>query len=164
MLLHAEVDSRITDPTVRLAVALGLDPGHLTIYSGRPGTDCASAVAALHFALNHPLTEADEGSHALPHFHQMTRSVAAKHRSKVQPRQMQQPDASRSFKMDKIDTIEGILAGMKTRLQGLEKSLVAQLDHKKQQGLLADDKLNLSENKLPVDVSGHVSLVMPRAQ
>ena len=160
-LVFAEDYSHITDPTVRLAVALGLSPEHLTIYSGRQGTDSASAVAALHFALEHPLTEADEGLQKTPHFHQMTRSIAAKRRTKVQPAGVQQPELPLSFKEDKIQTIESILSGMKTRIQGLEKSLVSQLQHKKQHGL-QEDKLNSDQS--PVDVSGNTSLVQPQQQ
>jgi len=127
----AEAYSHIRDPSVKLAVALGLDPGQLAIYSGRQGSDSASAVAALQFALSYPLTEADEGLQKMPHFHTMTRSIAAKQRSKVRVPDVQQPELPLSFRMDKINTIEGILSGMKTRILGLEKNLVSQLDLKK---------------------------------
>ena len=163
---YTEGKGHITDPTIRLAVALGLDPGHLTIYSGRQGTDSASAVAALHFALDHPLTEADKGLQEVPHFHQMTRSVAAKQRSKAKPLAVQQPETPLSFKKDKIHAIEGILSGMKTRIQGLERSLTMQLDHKKQQGLSADlsSKLASQQSQPQLDVSGNISLLMPQHQ
>ena len=132
MTFLAEVPSHITDPTTRSAIALGLDPRHLTIHSGRQGTDSAAAVAALQFVLAHPLTEADEGLQKLPHFHQTTRSVAAKQRSKVQPAAVQLPELPMSFRMDKLATIEGILSGMKTRIAGIEKTIVAQLDKTKE--------------------------------
>lgn len=124
--------SHITDPTTRSAIALGLDPRHLTIHSGRQGTDSASAVAALQFVLAHPLTEADEGLQKAPHSHKMTRSVAAKQRGKVKPAAVQQPELPLSFRMDKLATIEGILSGMKTRIAGIEKTIVAQLDKTKE--------------------------------
>lgn len=153
----AEAYSHIRDPSVKLAVALGLDPGQLAIYSGQQGTDSASAVAALQFALSHPLTEADEGLQKMPHFHTMTRSIAAKQRSKVRVPDVQQPELPLSFRMDKINTIEGILSGMKSRILGLEKNLVSQLDLKKQAGLI-------SEESLIAPVSGNASLAMPPQQ
>ena len=51
---------------------------------------------------------------------------------------------------------------MKTRIQGLEKSLVSQLQHKKQYGL-QEENTNLQEQS-PVDVSGSTSLVQPQQQ
>jgi len=153
----AEAYSHIRDPSVKLAVALGLDPGQLAIYSGRQGTDSASAVAALQFALSHPLTEADEGLQKTPHFHTMTRSIAAKQRSKVRVPDVQQPELPLSFRMDKINTIEGILSGMKSRIVGLEKNLVSQLDLKKQAGLNP-------QKSLIAPVSGNASLAMPPQQ
>lgn len=81
--------------------------------------------------LAHPLTEADEGLQKMPHFHQMTRSVAAKQRSKVCSVALPQPEMPLSFKMDKLATIEGILSGMKTRIAGIEKTITAQLDKTK---------------------------------
>ena len=107
----AEAWHHIRDPTVKLAVALGLDPGQLTIYSGQHGTDSASAVAALQFALGHPLTEADEGLQKLPHFHQMTRSIAAKQRTKVQAAAMQPPELPLSFEWNS-HSISGEQAGI----------------------------------------------------
>ncbi|DBA94771.1 TPA: Leucine-rich repeat serine/threonine-protein kinase 2 [Trebouxia sp. C0004] len=152
-----ETYSHIRDPSVKLAVALGLDPGQLAIYRGRQGTDSASAVAALQFALSHPLTEADKGLQKMPHFHTMTRSIAAKQRSKVWAPDVQQPELPLSFKMDKINTIEGILSGMKSRILGLEKNLVSQLDLKKQAGFIP-------EKSLVAAVSGNTSLAMPPQQ
>lgn len=147
-----------------MAVALGLDPGQLAIYSGRQGTDSASAVAALQFALRHPLTEADEGLQKMPHFHQTTRSVAAKRRTKTQSTAVQQPNLPLSFKMDKINTIECMLSGIKSRILGLESTLVSHLDHKKQQGLKADDA-GIENEVGPVhDMTGMTSLVMPAQQ
>ncbi len=160
----AEAYSHIRDPTVKLAVALGLDPGQLAMYHGQQGTDSASAVAALHFALGHPLTEADEGLQKMPHFHQTTRSIAAKQRSKVRPPAVQQPELPLSFKMDKINTIEGILSGMKTRILGLEKTIGSQLDLKKQQGLTVDSKVSAEKSQTLNGVSGHTSLAMPPQQ
>lgn len=144
-------------------MALGLDPGQLTIFSGQQGTDSASAVAALQFALGHPLTEADEGLQKMPHSHQMTRSVAAKKRSKVQVPEVQQPELPLSFRMDKINTIEGILAGMKTRVLGLEKTLASQLDLKKQARLDAS-KLSSQKSQLLSALSGNASLALPDQQ
>lgn len=143
-------------------MALGLDPGQLTIFSGQQGTDSASAVAALQFALGHPLTEADEGLQKVPHSHQMTRSVAAKQRSKVRVPEVQQPELPLSFRMDKINTIEGILAGMKTRVLGLEKTLASQLDLKKQACL--DAKLSSQKSQLLNALSGNASLALPDQQ
>ena len=166
-IFSAEAWRHIRDPTVKLAVALGLDPMQLTIYNGQHGTDSASAVAALQFALGHPLTEADEGLQKLPHFHQMTRSIAAKQRTKVQAAAMQQPELPLSFKMDKISTIESILSGMKTRILGLEKTLVSQLDLKKQQGLgLTAESTpgNIAESMSVQTVAGIISLAMPTQQ
>lgn len=137
-----------------------MDPRQLTIYSGQQGTDSASAVAALQFALGHPQTGADEGLQKMPHFHQTTRSIAAKQRSKVQGPAVQQPELPLTFKMDKINTIESILSGMKTRILGLEKNIVSQLDLKKQQGLAV-----VTEKGQPLsDVSGNTSLAMPPQQ
>ena len=59
--------------------------------------------------------------------------------------------------MDKINTIEGILSGMKSRILGLEKNLVSQLDLKKQVGLIP-------EKSLVAAVSGNASLAMPPQQ
>ena len=64
-------------------MALGLEPGRLAIYNGHLGTDSASAVAALKFALAHHLTSVNEGQDKAPHSHKMTRSVAAKARPKA---------------------------------------------------------------------------------
>lgn len=158
----AEGFGHITDPTIQLAVALGLDPTQLAIYSGRQGTDSASAVAALQFALGHPLAEADEGLQKVPHFHQTTRSVAAKRRTKIQSTAVQQPNLPLSFKMDKINTIERILSGMKSRILGLETTLVSHLDVKKQQGLKAGDAG--VENGPAQDMTGITTLVMPAQQ
>ncbi|KAA6429261.1 MAG: hypothetical protein FRX49_00657 [Trebouxia sp. A1-2] len=152
-----EAYSHIRDPSVKLAFDLGLDPGRLAIYSGRQGTDSASAVAALQFALSHPLTEADEGLQKMPHFHTMTRSIAAKQRSKVWVSDVQQPELPLSFRMDKINTIEGILSGMKSRILGLEKNLVSHLDLKKQAGLIP-------EKSSIAPVSGNASVAMPPQQ
>lgn len=159
----AEAYSHIRDPTVQLAVALGLDPGRLTIYSGRQGTDSASAVAALQFALGHPLTEATEGLHTVPHFHQTTRSIAAKKRTKTQVAAVQQPDLPLSFKMDKINTIEGMLSSMKSRVSGLEKTLLSQLNLKKQQGLKAGGEAGVEDGPVH-DMSGVASLALPAQQ
>lgn len=146
-----------------MAVALGLDPRSLSIYSGREGVDSASAVAALQFALGHPLTEADEGLHKIPHFHQTTRSIAAKKRTKTKVAALQQPDLPLSFKMDKINTIEGMLSSMKSRVSGLEKTLLSQLDLKKQRGLKAGVDAGL-ENGPAHDMSGVSSLALPGQQ
>ena len=141
-----------------------MDPGQLTIYSGRPGGDSASAVAALRFALGHPLTEADEGLQKMPHYHQTTRSIAAKQRSKVHAPQVQQPELPLSFKMGKINTIEGILSGMKTQILGLEKSIASQLDLKKQRGLGAETRL-VAETTEPLhEIRGNTSLSLPVQQ
>jgi len=105
----------------------------------------------------YPFKEADEGLQKMPHFHTMTRSIAAKQRSKVRVPDVQQPELPLSFRMDKINTIEGILSGMKTRILGLEKNLVSQLDLKKQAGLI-------SEKSLVAAVSGNASLAMPPQQ
>ena len=67
---------------------LALDSRHLAIHSSRQCTDSASA---LHFSLT-ILTTADEGLQKVPHSRQMTRSVAAKQKFKVQPLAVQQPD------------------------------------------------------------------------
>ena len=93
----------------------------------------------------------------MPHFHTMTRSIAAKQRSKVRVPDVQQPELPLSFRMDKINTIEGILSGMKTRILGLEKNLVSQLDLKKQAGLVP-------EKCSAAAVSGNASLAMPPQQ
>ena len=151
------------DPTVQLAVALGLDPGHLTIYSGQQGADSASAVAALQFALGHPLTETNEGLQKVPHFHQTTRSVAAKKRMKTQIAAVQQPGLPLSFKMDKINTIEGMLSSMKSRVSGLEKTLLSQLDLKKRQGLKAGGEADVKDGPTH-DMSGTASLALPAQQ
>lgn len=162
----ADAYSHIRDPTVQLAVALSLEPDHLTIYSGRQGTDSASAVAALQFALGHPLTEADEGLHKIPHYHQTTRSIAAKKRMKTQVAAVQQPDLPLSFKMDKINTIEGMLSSMKSRVSGLEKTLQSQLDLKRQHGLKAGSAAGVEDGPAhdSVAVSGIASLAMPAQQ
>lgn len=83
--MHADPYKDIDEPTVKLGLALGLNPGRLAIYNGHLGTESASAVAALKFALAHPLTSVHEGLDKAPHSHQMTRSVAAKCRPKAAP-------------------------------------------------------------------------------
>lgn len=166
MSCNADVPSHITDPTIRSAIALGLDPRHLTIYSSRQGTDSASAVAALQFVLAHPLTEADEGWQNAPHFYQTTRSIAAKQRPKVRPAAVQQPDLPLSFRMDKLATIEGILAGMKSRIGGIEKTIIAQLDKTKHyDSSQADSAMQKEPGKDAEDsLHGATSLSMPVQQ
>ncbi len=72
----------IADPTERLAVALGLDPLLLPLHTHALTADSAGAVAALRFALAHPLVEADEGLGPAPHYTASTAAAALKRRSR----------------------------------------------------------------------------------
>jgi hypothetical protein len=45
----------VQDPTERLALALGLEPRRLAIYTGELTTDSMGSVNALRYALAHPL-------------------------------------------------------------------------------------------------------------
>ena len=74
----------VADPTVRVAMALGMDPRCLAVYNRHPGGDTCSAVAALRFALQHPLSDLQAAAGQLPHHTQTTRSVAAKRQQKFQ--------------------------------------------------------------------------------
>lgn len=74
----------VGDPTVRVAMALGMNPRRLAVYNGRQGGDTCSAVAALRFALQHPLSDLQAAAGQLPHHTQTTRSVAAKRQQKFQ--------------------------------------------------------------------------------
>lgn len=42
-----DLPEEMKDPTVQLAVELGMDPMHLAIFSGHLGGDCTSAIKAL---------------------------------------------------------------------------------------------------------------------
>ena len=72
----------VGDPTVRVAMALGMDPRRLAIYNRHQGGDTCSAVAALRFALQHPLSDLQAAAGQPPHHTQTTRSVAAKQQQK----------------------------------------------------------------------------------
>lgn len=78
--------------------------------------------------------------------------------------------------MDKLATIEGILSGMKTRIAGIEKTVVAQLDKTKRyqtpddaaavQKADADTAEGQTQQESAGDVSvkGAVSLSLPAQQ
>ena len=82
----------------------------------------------------------------------------------MQSTAVQKPNLPLSFKMDKINTIECMLSGMKSRILGLETTLVSHLDHKNQQGLKADDAGIENEAEPAHDMAGITSLVMPAQQ
>lgn len=119
------------DPTVALAIELGLDPALLSINSGHLGGDCTAAIKALRFALAHPLVGEDEGLGPKPNWFKSTASVRAKQRERHVPPEPVRPPPSLppllDFKATKIASIEDVLAGMKDRLAVVEASLVQQL-------------------------------------
>ncbi|MEW5307179.1 MAG: hypothetical protein WDW36_009587 [Sanguina aurantia] len=124
----------VGDPTERLALALGLDPHRLTIYSGQITTDALASVNSLRFALNHPLVHAEEGLNGASNFLNMTEARLAKYRPKqlapLPPSDfgsaaLQQP--APGTKLAKIQTIERMLSTMKGRLHSLEHNLSKQL-------------------------------------
>ncbi|GFR50094.1 hypothetical protein Agub_g12239 [Astrephomene gubernaculifera] len=138
----------ITDPTERLAVALGLDPLVLPMHTGALTSDSAGAISALRFALAHPLVEADDG--LAPHPRYATTTTAAQLKRK--PRRPMAAQrlapmaaaataaatavavnaaaggvAGGSPRAAKIQTVETMLEGMKGKLAALEASLAAHL-------------------------------------
>ncbi|GIL92741.1 hypothetical protein Vretifemale_20235 [Volvox reticuliferus] len=142
----------ITDPTERLAVALGLDPLSLPIHTGALTVDSAGAIAALRFALAHPLVEANDGLAPHPGYLATTTATQLKRKPRrPAPTQRLMPMAALSAttastmsaqpamvaavaaagganpKAAKIQTVEAMLEGMKGKLAALEASLAAQL-------------------------------------
>lgn len=111
----------IKDPSVRTALALGLHPSRLPVFTGELTTNSTAAVSALKFALAHPLlpnfsSECDED--LSKHHMKMTLSAAAKKRGRKL-----EPISGAAIKLpptpttEKVQSIEGILFGMKKRLQ-----------------------------------------------
>ncbi|KAG2482469.1 hypothetical protein HYH03_018603 [Edaphochlamys debaryana] len=131
----------ITDPTERLAVALGLDPRSLPMHSGALTSDSAGAIAALRFALAHPLVEADDGLAPPPRYTAATTAAVLKRRqrrpapsARLAPLPSAAPSGStlRSGSGTgpnavKMQTAEGLLESMKGKLAALEAALAAQL-------------------------------------
>ena len=74
----------VGDPTVRVAMALGMNPRRLAVYNRHQGGDTCLAVAALRFALQHPLSNLQAAAGQPPHHTQTTRSVVAKRQQKFQ--------------------------------------------------------------------------------
>jgi len=130
------------DPTVRLAIALGLDPSLLSINSGHLGGDCTAAIKALRFALAHPLVDENEGLRPKPHHFKSTASVRAKQREKLLPLDTP-PQAlpALDYKVERIQTIEDILSGMKARLEKVETNLVAEIGEESVELALATARL-----------------------
>ncbi|GLI67741.1 hypothetical protein VaNZ11_011994 [Volvox africanus] len=138
----------ITDPTERLAVALGLDPLSLPMHTGALTVDSAGAIAALRFALAHPLVEANDGLAPHPGYLAATTATQLKRKARRPvPTQRLVPMATSNAntastmaaqpaivaaagagpKAAKIQTVEAMLEGMKGKLAALEASLTAQL-------------------------------------
>jgi len=117
----------VEDPTERLALALGLDPRRLAIYTGQLTTDSLGSINALRFALSHPLVEADEGL-APPKKHlALTTAARLKRRDKKLaplPEPVAMPPDARTVR---IQTMEDMLQGMKERLKSLETNLAERL-------------------------------------
>uniref|UniRef100_A0A7S3QSP4 Uncharacterized protein n=1 Tax=Dunaliella tertiolecta TaxID=3047 RepID=A0A7S3QSP4_DUNTE len=161
----------VSDPTERLALALGLDPSQLAIHTGIPTTDATGSVNALRHALAHPLVELGEGLGPAPRHLELTVAAKAKQRPRLQPigqpggatfvtafgrtqaanpkrartgAGMQEhpqigPEASEqtseaaqsTFPSDprtvRVQHVEGMLTGMRSRLDALEGALANQL-------------------------------------
>ncbi|GIL68627.1 hypothetical protein Vafri_21871 [Volvox africanus] len=142
----------ITDPTERLAVALGLDPLSLPMHTGTLTVDSAGAIAALRFALAHPLVEANDGLTPHPGYLATTTATQLKRKPRQpvptqrlvpmgtsnattastmapQPAMVAAAAAAAGAgpKAAKIQTVEAMLEGMKGKLAALEASLTAQL-------------------------------------
>lgn len=97
----------------------------------------AGAVAALRFALSHPLVEADEGLAGAAHHLQLTAAARAKRRDRPVRLAPLGAEAGAgagagstlpvSGRAIKIVTVEGMLEGMRARLAALEGTLTSQL-------------------------------------
>ena len=92
----------VGDPTVRVAMALGMDPRRLALYNRHQGGDTCLAVAALRFALQHPLSDLQAAAAQLLHHTQTTRSVAAKRQQKFQQRPLIQVATPPDFRMKQV--------------------------------------------------------------
>ncbi|KAL6761052.1 hypothetical protein V8C86DRAFT_967616 [Haematococcus lacustris] len=124
----------VTDPTERLALALGLDPRRLAINTGIATSDAAAAAAALRYALAHPLVEVNEGLDGPARYLGMTVTAKAKRRERsvrllplpagANTAAVQPPPDMRALK---VQTVEGMLEGMKARLAALEGTLTQRL-------------------------------------
>eukprot|EP00798_Chlamydomonas_sp_ICE-L_P016386 gene16386-22588_t len=140
----------VEDPTERLALALGLDPRRLSIYTGKLTIDSVGSINALRFALNHPLVQADEGLVPTQHHLVTTAAARLKQRKKLEPlalapkrKQMPTSKAGQSkaaaslaaeeeglpadAHVVRVQTIGGMLSGMKDRLKALESNLTKKL-------------------------------------
>jgi hypothetical protein len=121
----------VDDPTERLALALGLDPRHLAMHTGRHTVDAAGSVNALRFALAHPLVGEAEGLRPPEHHLELTAAARAKRRARslapLPGLRAVKRETTPDVKTVRMQTMEGMLAGMKERLAGLEANLNAKL-------------------------------------
>lgn len=105
------------------------------------GTNSTKAVNALHFALAHPLSRNDENDEMDtpldPHFLKTTVSTVAKRRPRAAPAVPAQANAPLDLRSRKMETISGILSGMKSRLAAVEAALGSQLPQEKNPAALS---------------------------
>eukprot|EP00803_Ostreobium_quekettii_P006543 evm.model.scf_589.2 EVM.evm.TU.scf_589.2 scf_589:3095-8437(-) len=113
--------SDINDPTIRSAVALGLDPARLPVFTGALTANSAGAVASLKFAMAHPLLhgiQAERSGDVVKSHMKLTVSAGAKKTArKLEPIDTALLQLPPTPTTKRVDTIEGILSGMKHRLQ-----------------------------------------------